>query len=160
VDPRWKALCNLSVVSTTFRCKVLLCFRASSSVQSLVPCDQTSSLVTLVLKRKADLAEWVLGISSLALSCRLELPLGPAGKVFLNISAFSDKKLVFGRNVLIQKGAEFVVDNDWGAFERTVVDRCSSSDGFPSSFNQISVSCSSSFMLAVSHLVISVPSSS
>jgi hypothetical protein len=61
----------------------------------------------------------------------------------LNNPAFSAKELVLGRNVPIQKGAEFVVDNDWGAFERTVADR--RPDSFPSPFNQISVEYSTYF---------------
>jgi hypothetical protein len=81
-------------------------------------------LVQVMLKRRANLAEYVLGIS-----CRRSLC--PAAKLSLYESVFSASELVFDRNVLIQKGAEFVVDNDWGTLERTLADRCP--DGFSSS---------------------------
>ena len=59
-----------------------------------VPCsplsldNEPSFLVTIVLK-KANLAEWLIGIPSWALSCRLELPFGTAALESLKIPTFS-----------------------------------------------------------------------
>ena len=102
--------------------------------------DESSFLVTLVLKRKANLAEWIL----LSLLRSLELPFG-AGMVSLKKAVFSAERLALGRYIPIQKGTEFVMDNNWGTFKWTIAAR--RLDGFPSSFNQLSAEYASLFLL-------------
>jgi hypothetical protein len=51
--------------------------------------DESSFVETLVLKKKANLAEWLIGFPSWSLSCRLELPFTPAALVSLKTLAYS-----------------------------------------------------------------------
>jgi len=101
--------------------------------------DESSFLVTLVLKRKSKPGRMDPIVSILfpgtALWCRCIPKEG----------CISAERLALGRYVPIQKGAEFVMDNNWGTFERTIAAR--RLDGFPSSFNQLSAEYTSLFLL-------------
>jgi len=68
--------------------------------------------------------------------------------VSLKKVVFSAERSALGRHVPIQKGAQFVMDNNWGAFERTIVAR--PLDGFPGSFNQLAAEYTSPFLPALS----------